>query len=429
MESIIREYVLKHFWTVYSAPKGFDMQLSDCDLNISNKALNYIKKKETSDIPIGLFQSNGRDIAVFWPRIDTDQLFDIKDSKLSPSFDFIASSFILLSGYHEFHEQGDESRMDVQNSILYKLKMHRFPVVNYYFHEFKLALEKHYQIELAFKHPKARIFLSHDIDRTKSGWKEGGMYALKNGAIFKVIGAIWAKLIAKDPWDNLAYIAELEEKHSMRSCFYFLPEKSKENADYDIGLEPYPSLMKKLDKQGHEVGLHGSLGSHQDVELLKSNSDKVFPRPISNRFHFLNFNYKHTIQVLEKSKIKTDSSLGFYNEIGFRNGISHPFYLFDHVNFKASDVLEIPLNCMDTSFRKSTYLGSSAQEAIELIEELAQEVEKFNGCLGILWHNNYVSDYKFETWKRVYIELLEKYSNRFLCRTPSQMWHELKKES
>ena len=130
-----------------------------------------------------------------------------------------------------------------------------------------------------------------------------------------------------------------------------------------------------------------------------------------NRYHFLMYDSYLSPSVLSESGLKYDSSLGFAESIGFRNAYCLPFYLFDIKNCRSTDIIEIPLNVMDVSFGKK-YMDITKEEALNKTCHIIDEIEKFNGCFTLLWHNTYFSEYKYEGWKDIYFRIVEHCSGK-----------------
>ena len=59
---------------------------------------------------------------------------------------------------------------------------------------------------------------------------------------------------------------------------------------------------------------------------------------------------------------------------------------------------------MDVSLRKKH--NYSHDQIICDIEEMMSEAQKWQGCLTLLWHNNYFSNLKFAGWKALYEKVL-----------------------
>jgi peptidoglycan/xylan/chitin deacetylase (PgdA/CDA1 family) len=253
--------------------------------------------------------------------------------------------------------------------------------------------------------------LSHDIDSTDKAWLRGSYHELRKGRINSVINLIYRKfLLGNDAWFNLEEILEYERENGVYSTFFFIPRKGKKdgikNADYDINNEKFQQAIEKIRKKEFEVGLHGSIGTHSNSNRLIEDLQKVNHNVLGNRFHFLKFDITKTPKTLENAGIKYDSTLGFSEHYGFRNGICFPFYLYDIEQDEPLNVIEIPLMFMDATLRQKNYLNLNKTEIIDSAEKLIQEIKKFNGIFSILWHNTYFSEYKYSGWKEILDELI-----------------------
>ena len=113
-----------------------------------------------------------------------------------------------------------------------------------------------------------------------------------------------------------------------------------------------------------------------------------------------------TSEIIEKSKLKYDSTLGFQEQIGFRNGTCTPFYLYNFKEERAYDFISIPLNIMDCSLEFKNYMNVSSKNVKKIIMPMINEIKKFEGVLTINWHNTFFSDYTKKNWKEVYIDII-----------------------
>jgi hypothetical protein len=322
-------------------------------------------------------------------------------------------------------------RFPFHSSLQNKLGITSIPVVNYYFDIIKTAIETIYTIELKpslWKNHNMAFCLTHDIDRIHSGWLEEGFSALKQGRPLSTLRLIKERIIYRDIWNNLTEILDIEQKHGVCSSYFFLPRKGKShfskpaeydisdidkkwsNSDYDISASPFPEIFHAINQNNSEVGLHGSIGTHLDLDRLKMDMQNIPVQLNGIRFHLLNFHIKKTWDILEKSGLKYDSTLGFAEAPGFRNGIAFPFYPFNHKQLSPYRILEIPMIIMDGTF--TTYLHESAVEAWPQIQKLIDEVERFNGCLTVLWHNHFFSEFKFKGWGNLYEKIIAEGINR-----------------
>ncbi len=331
------------------------------------------------------------------------------------NLDIVAASFFFLSGWQELvsTERDHFGRFPLAASVQAALDVVHIPVVNYYFDILKVALEQAYKIELQrqlWPDCDFAVFLSHDIDKCQSGWLEGGFSELRHGRLASAMNLLSRRITGQDDWFNFDVILDVEKQNAAHSSFYFLCQNGKragvQNADYDILDSKLTQSLAAIQESGCEIGLHGSFGTHNNLTRFRSDLNRLPVQAVGNRFHFLAFDMTSTPHILEDAGIKYDTTLGFADKPGFRNGICFPFNLYDVANDQPLNVVEIPLAVMDTTLQSQAYLGVSPGEAWPHIENVMAQVRNFGGCLSVLWHNTHFSDYKYTGWRQVYVDLL-----------------------
>jgi hypothetical protein len=233
----------------------------------------------------------------------------------------------------------------------------------------------------------------------------------------------------EDPYWNFEFLRKIEKKHGINSCYYFL-HKDVPHIDsyYDFNEKKIKNLIKMLEEDNCEIGIHGSVKTVDNVELMKSQIDKLnsitSSKVIGCRQHRLTFHIPDTMKILEKNGVRYDTSLGFAEHEGFRNSYCHPFKLFDFENDRMIDVWEFPLNMMDRTlleFRNLTFL-----EIITNVNSLLDEIEKFNGLCVILWHNSFWDSKQYPGIINFYEKLHEVISSRNpFCLTGKEIVNEV----
>jgi len=413
------DYIISHFKTIY----GVDFSV-DVNHGIDNKSKIQIAKCDD-----GFFDGDdshpqnviwkeweSRNIPLFFAENDNLDIVNCDDDQVIISYDIISSAFYLLSGWQEYksaEREAELGRFPYNKSIQFELGIAEIPVVNYYFDILKKAIEKAYNISLQVKmwgNSSFNTFISHDIDICESGWKEAGIWELRKGRPFSTFKLVLMKVFGKDHWFNFDRMINIEKKYGAKSTYFFLcvntKAKNLPNSDYNISDEKFQGVFDKILGYNSEIGIHGSLGTSNDLEMLKSERGMINRDIIGNRFHFLDYDIHHTPALLEEFGVKYDASLGFFEHIGFRHSFCFPFFPYDFINDRPFKFLEVPLFVMDNSMENLNFMGISQEESLEKIKELATEVKKFNGCFSLLWHNNYFSDYKFKGWKEVFEQSL-----------------------
>lgn len=251
---------------------------------------------------------------------------------------------------------------------------------------------------MRFEYPEGHTFsvmLSHDVDtlcRTNYFRKElDSARSLMAGDPRGCIDHLRSPRVARQFLDTREIIA-LEAEYGARSSFYFLAvEPGDPDRTYDI--MDVKDDLQFVEASGWEVGLHGSQPAHADLAMMikeKGMVEKALGAPISGyRNHFLRFSAPLTWRLLHQAGFMYDSTLGYADCAGFRNGMCHPFKPFDLETGSTIDIIEIPLMVMDASMFYN-HMRLDAASAWELVKSMIDTVEKLNGTLTVLWHNTYM---------------------------------------
>ncbi len=410
------DYVLSLFYSSYNLDSskyevnyGLD---GKSKIQISVGRTEFFKEKKKYDISNVIWKDlEGISLPFLFDTDMENEVVSVVEDRVIINYDIIASSFFFLSNWQEWatnKKNNEINRFPYDASIQFELNIIEKPVVNYYLSILKYAIEKAYNITLIPKE-EFTTFVSHDIDACLSAWLQGSYRALLDKKPLSVFKLLYLKLFKEDAWFNFKEILAIERNLNIRSTFFFMSSKGKKgnfrNSDYTVSRKKFKKVFQDIESNKSEVGLHGSFGTCNDESLYKNDLKKLEYKVIGNRFHFLEFDVEKTIPILEKSDIRFDSTMGFAEHPGFRNGICYPFYLYDIEKDAPSTVLEIPLILMDGTLQNKKYVNISRDKAVEYVLPLIQEVRKFNGVFSILWHNTHFSEYKFKGWKEVFIEI------------------------
>jgi peptidoglycan/xylan/chitin deacetylase (PgdA/CDA1 family) len=161
---------------------------------------------------------------------------------------------------------------------------------------------------------------------------------------------------------------------------------------YDI-VDMAPEVEEIIDR-GWEVGLHGGFTTYlneQEMREKKERLERVTSRTVLGyRNHYLCFRVPETWEYLSRVGIKYDSTLGYADCAGFRNGMCHPYNPFNRNTADEIDILEIPLTLMDGTL-DNTYMRLGDAEKWDLIKMLIDSVAKCRGVFTLLWHNTFIT--------------------------------------
>jgi len=243
--------------------------------------------------------------------------------------------------------------------------------------------------------------LTHKILASLCCLKKLNLRELKNNLFWDMQGKQFS------PYINFKKIIELEKKYNAKSTFYFMTT-AEDPIRFRYNIEDIASELAHILENGWEVGLHGGYFAYDEMQAVKSEKnrlERVLGKEIVGyRNHYLRFKVPNTWMILEKCGFKYDTTYGYTNMVGFRNGMCHPFKPFNLNIGKQMDIYEIPLHIMDGTLFDVT---KSFNKAWEIARMLIDTTEKYNGVLTILWHNNVFSFPFRDKWKTLYEKILE----------------------
>jgi peptidoglycan/xylan/chitin deacetylase (PgdA/CDA1 family) len=211
----------------------------------------------------------------------------------------------------------------------------------------------------------------------------------------------------KSPYKNFRKIMKLEDEYNAKSSFYFLAtEKDIKRFRYEI--EDLNNEIGFIADHGWEVGLHGGYYTYDnltEMEKEKKRVEAVLNKKILGyRNHYLRMELPRTWNLLVKAGFKYDTTFGFNDAVGFRNGLIHPFQPFDTSSNKKIDLLEIPLNIQDGAlFSKYGNINS----AWKIVNDVLEKAEKYGGVITLLWHSNSFNCPFRSDWEKIYSKILK----------------------
>lgn len=250
------------------------------------------------------------------------------------------------------------------------------------------------------------VVLSHDVDNLcQSNYfrKElDSARALMAGDPRECIDNLRRPRVVRQYLDTRE-IMDLEERYEARSTFFFLAvDEGDPDHSYDIAT--IRSDLRHVSTLGWEVGLHGSQAAHQDLDRMvkeKTALEAALGHPITGyRNHFLRFSTPLTWRLLHQAGFRYDSTLGYADCVGFRNGMCHPFKPFDLEKGSLIDIVEIPLAVMDAALFYN-HMRLDPASAWELVREMIDTTEKLGGVICILWHNTYMRGDHLKVYTKV----------------------------
>ncbi len=354
-------------------------------------------------------------------------IFTVGRDSYSINKDIIASGFYFLSCWKEYVNKKNTNpdiRFKYQNSMQYKWDFSEIPVVDAYCDILDNILDlslADYKKDFRWRHEHGFcVTLSHDIDywdvwstdQFKAIMKYNANRIKKDPvkSIYKMIGHFLTKKIY-NPEKAILKILNKERRLGVNSTNFILVQDNSDDGRRNYFTDDrYKSGIKKVFSR-QAVGLHGSPDSAYFIKETKKELErlqKIFPQQLGYRSHKLSFQYQSSYDILEKMNLKYDASLGYWEHIGFRAGISFPFYPYDIENDKPFNILEIPLIVMDTTLISKLGMGQNPFIAAYRITKLFQRAKKFQSHISLLWHNNTFDSIDYPGWSWLYWSCIRK---------------------
>ncbi|MGB4850166.1 MAG: polysaccharide deacetylase family protein [Saprospiraceae bacterium] len=348
-----------------------------------------------------------------------DEHLEITRDKIVCHVDLFAGAFFMLTRWEEavIKDKDSHGRFPADKALVVKSGQILRPVVDEY-----TTLLRYWLLTLGYPlkgdTSEYKVVPTCDVDKPyywkgKPGWKvlAGGFRRnpfqfLKDMKQSKAV----KRGQQKDPYDQFDYMMTLAERSDNRFEFNMIGGgRTRYEGHYDIGDEQIKTLMQEMSNRVHRIGAHPSYASFKDASMIKKEIEAISKSSglviSSSRQHYLRFEVPDTWRCLSEAGIKTDSTLGFAAEPGFRCGTSKPFSVFDIHERKELPLIERPLLIMDVSFRM--YKKYTIEQSIDLSQKIIEQVKKHNGELVILWHNSSLSEIDgWAGWDRVLEYLL-----------------------
>jgi hypothetical protein len=190
--------------------------------------------------------------------------------------------------------------------------------------------------------------------------------------------------------DFLPQLLNASREHGFSSTFFVLVRR-RHRRDSNYTFEQIAAHLPGILKSGSSIALHGSYESvvensdlDSEVALLEAG---VGVRPRGSRQHWLRFD-RHTklFANVEKAGLLYDSSLGFAEGVGFRNGAAFAFPPYNFELEEPYSFLVIPLAIMDVGLASVGRLLS--HRPAKLAATVLKESRRWGwGGIALLWHN------------------------------------------
>lgn len=257
------------------------------------------------------------------------------------------------------------------------------------------------------------LCLTHDVDRPYKTY-QALYFALREQSLYHL-----RTLFSNErPYWQFDEVTQLERELGVRSAFYFLNEPSQmvvrplrelfsmqhltdHLGRYDIETEEIRDVVRQLDRDGWEIGLHGSSTSHRNEERLRTEKEtleEILGHSVTGvRQHYLSLDVPETWRRQADVGLQYDTSLGSSSTYGFDHGYL-PRRPFD------DEFVVFPLTLMETALPDpSTDFDEAWSECEQLLDEAAE-----NGAvMTVLWHPRFFNEREFPGYKSLYRRLVK----------------------
>lgn len=353
-------------------------------------------------------------------------LVERKGNRLIVHADIIASAYFLLTRYEEWIRRDvrdEHGRFLGKESLPYRAGFLDRPIVDEY-----TALLRKWAKEIGIDIPTPQrqfsALLTHDVDTL--GPPRGPMQAARciAGGFGRrpfrqaLGGAAVALGIKHNPYDNLDEVIQLDRQLTRhfpasrcRSIYFFMAGgHSPYDGAYDVASKRIRNRLRQVAATGAEIGLHASYeaGAKPDrVKVERQTLEKVADVPIEkNRHHFLRWREPEHGEILAKTGIHWDTTLGYADVAGFRLGVCRPISLFDPIRQKPLEIEEHPLIVMDCTLDRPNYMNLDEESAFDYVCRLMDTTSRHRGEFVMLWHNTVLASNDRSYHKRLYPRVL-----------------------
>lgn len=257
----------------------------------------------------------------------------------------------------------------------------------------KFAVCLSHDIDLLYNRSTPTVNFFHSANQFRKG--KIGTAAYHFQSIFKK---------QRNPVWQLEHLNKIENEFGARSTNYFLSLQPGER-DFNYHLSEIRDLFQLTKSQKGEIGLHGGHEAWRSFEKIQQEKQQLeaacSEQMLGYRNHFLRFNTPTTWQFLAQAGFRYDTTFGFADCAGFRNGLCHPFFPKLATTGERLPILELPLHIMDATFEN--YMRLNWQTARTVIFDIINKVSSLGGVVSILWHNHLATGEA----GRVYRDILE----------------------
>jgi hypothetical protein len=277
----------------------------------------------------------------------------------------------------------------------------------------------------------AEILLTHDVDAvektfairckraafqvfkgfrclSRGQFERGFAYFARAGAFFFSVDSYW----------NFDHVTTVEQSRALRSHFNFYggrggllraPSALLFDPGYDVRDPRLAAQIQDLCSRGWTIGLHQSFNSWRDADRMRQEKlrlDTCLPVPVSScRQHWLRFAWNDTWRAQQESGFLLDTTLGFNDRPGFRNGAALDFHPWDPIECQPMRLTALPMVLMDSHLYD--YGDTTEVKLRDEMQYWIDEIRAVRGKASVIWHQHSLApDYGWSGGFETFVSLL-----------------------
>lgn len=376
---------------------------ADISIRLSQKTIAYFESKTTYDIE-NLFHietDSGELPVLFGLGEQTDGVINA---------DIVASAFFFLSDWQSVvpGPRDAHGRAMFKYSIQAHLNGGLRPIVNEYADFLVQLVKRETGMEIPLKTWNGKRFagvITHDFDRIKKKYPGTWMrefveipflnaHDLPPGARWRRFNLSLKDVMASDDGyeRSIRKILEFEKENGIRPTVLLksIIKKHKNDARDYLDYPFLEEILSLTEKAGGEIGFHSSYMAGFDQQLFEMEYEQIKKRigvtPKSHRFHYVRFNLDYGLGIPEKVGFKTDSSLGWAEQSGYRTGFTHPHKIYDIRNNRVRSIVQLPMMLMDMQVFQ--YMHLDLEAGIQIAKKQVDTALRYGGIVVWNFHHH-----------------------------------------
>lgn len=226
-------------------------------------------------------------------------------------------------------------------------------------------------------------------------------------------------------FNNIEQLTSILDRYNISSTFFFMALEKYER-DFNYEIDEVKDVLLTLVEKGHAIGLHGGHEAYFNKTKMLSEKNKLedvlSKEVIGYRNHYLKCQIPDFYNNLEYCGFKYDSTIGYHDMVGFRNGVCFPFQPYNEVLNNEFQFYEIPLALMDVTLYK--YLNLDFKTSLEIAKYVVDGVASIGGVFTLLWHNTEIFGERLELFLEILNYCQEKHAIFINMEQLIKMWEE-----